>query len=147
MAQGLLIPIIAVVTTYIAIQQWNATKMKLRIERYERRLRIYQLTQRFIIEVITTTRPEVHKILEFYSETAEADFIFTSEIRKYIDEVFSHANKLNQANTLYKSFNANVDEAYDHAEICESLRIHITWFSDQAAFVREVFKPHLDLTR
>jgi hypothetical protein len=51
-AQGLLTPAIALITTYIAWQQWNATKLKMKMERYDRRLKIYQETHKFISEVI-----------------------------------------------------------------------------------------------
>jgi len=40
--QGLLTPLIAIITTYIAWQQWKGNQLKLKMERYERRLRVYQ---------------------------------------------------------------------------------------------------------
>jgi len=39
---ALLTPLIAIITTYIAYQQWQGNKLKLKMERYERRLRVYQ---------------------------------------------------------------------------------------------------------
>lgn len=146
-AQGLLTPLIAIATVYIAWQQWNATKLKMRIERYERRLRVYQVTHRFISEVLSANKPEITQIFGFYSDTAEADFIFPLRVRKYLDEIFYHANKLNLANTLYKPSEENSPEGYDHAEVCESLRLHTAWFNDQVSYAREVFKPYLDLSR
>ena len=145
-AQGLLTPLIAIVTAYIAWQQWNATKLKMRIERYERRLRVYQATHRFILEVVTTTKPEITQMFGFYSETAEADFIFPPQVRKYLDEVFSHANQLNLANTLYRPLGDSPPEGYDHAEVCQSQIFHKAWFNDQAPLAKEVFKPFLDLS-
>ena len=40
--QALLTPLIAIIATYIAYQQWNANKLKLKWEMDERRLRVYQ---------------------------------------------------------------------------------------------------------
>ena len=40
--QALLTPLIAIIATYIAYQQWNTNKLKLKLDRYERRLRVYQ---------------------------------------------------------------------------------------------------------
>ena len=80
-AQGLLTPLIAIITTYIAWQQWQATKLKMKMERYERRLKIYQDTHKFISEVIQDVKPQLPQMFGFYSATAEADFIFPPTIR------------------------------------------------------------------
>lgn len=83
----------------------------------------------------------------FYSETAEADFIFPPVVRKYLDEVFSHACQLGLANTEYKALGESQPEGYDHAKVCESLNSHTVWFTEQAHVAKDVFKPFLDLSK
>ena len=41
-SKEMLTPIIAVVATYIAWQQWNTNKQKLILDRYDRRLKVYE---------------------------------------------------------------------------------------------------------
>ena len=39
---ALLTPIIAIIATYIAYQQWKTNQLKLNLERYDRRLEVYE---------------------------------------------------------------------------------------------------------
>ena len=40
--KGLLTPLIAIMASYIAWQQWQTNKQKLKLEKYDRRLRVYE---------------------------------------------------------------------------------------------------------
>ena len=55
-SKALLTPIIAIVTVYIAYQQWKTNELKLKLEKYDRRLRVYE-------EVIKILRDLELKIL------------------------------------------------------------------------------------
>ncbi len=146
-AQGLLTPLIAIITTYIAWQQWQATKLKMKMERYERILNIYQETHKFISEVIRDLKPQLVQMFGFYSATAEADFILPPPIREYLDEVFSHANKLRSANDQYRDYTQEIHPDYDHNKVCEEMKEHSQWFLAQPKIAKEKFKPYLDLTK
>jgi len=145
--QGLLTPLIAIITTYIAWQQWQATKLKMNLERYERRLKIYQETHKFISEVITDLKPELPQMYGFYSATAEADFICPPQIREYLDEIFSRALKLRSANVQYKDYTQEIPSGYDHNKICKDKEDLARWFIDQPKIAKEKFKPLLNITR
>ena len=146
-AQGLLTPLIAIITTYIAWQQWQATKLKMKMERYERRLKVYRETHKFISAVIVDLKPELPQMFGFYSATAEADFIFPPRIRKYLDEVFSHANKLRSANVQYRDYTQDPPPGYDHMEIVNVIDENTRWFLDQPQVAKDNFKPFLDLSQ
>lgn len=138
--QGLLTSIIAIITTYIAYQQYRATKLKIMMDRYDRRLKVYQETHRFITMVNTDSNPDLREMFEFENATAEADFIFPPEIRVYLDEVFSHANKLRLANKQYNK------SGHDHYMVTEAIDEHTRWFIDQPRAIKEKFKPHMDIS-
>jgi hypothetical protein len=49
---ALLTPVIAIVMTYIAIQQYRANKIKLRHDLYDRRLLLYNAVAEFLAHII-----------------------------------------------------------------------------------------------
>jgi hypothetical protein len=71
--QGLLTPVIAAIALYIAWQQWKANERKLVLDRYERRLRVYQRVVEFLSLVLRDFKPEPHEVMKFRGDTAEAD--------------------------------------------------------------------------
>ena len=95
--QGLLTPIIAIITTYIAWQQWQGNKQKLKMDGYERCLRVYQEVVKMLKTCANGEIREFSVILDFGAATAEADFLFGPEIRQYLDEISTRAAKLSRS--------------------------------------------------
>jgi hypothetical protein len=95
---ALLTPLIAIITTYIAWQQWKGNQLKLKLDRFDRRLLIYQEVVKMLKTCANGEIREFSVILEFGAATAEADFIFGPEIRQYLDEISTRAAKLRSAN-------------------------------------------------
>jgi hypothetical protein len=85
--KGLLTPLIAIVTAYIAWQQWKANERRLILDRYDRRLKIYQRVIEFIALSCRDFQPKPHEVIAFRGATAEADFLFGPEIGAYIQEL------------------------------------------------------------
>ena len=72
---ALLTPLIAIIATYIAWQQWKANQLKLKMERYDRRLRVYQEVVR-MLRTCSNRKLEWAELIDFNASTAEADFLF-----------------------------------------------------------------------
>lgn len=73
--QGLLTAVIATIAVYIAWQQWKANERRLVLDRYERRLRVYQRVIEFINLALRDFKVEPHEVGKFRAEVAEADFL------------------------------------------------------------------------
>ncbi|WP_243318100.1 hypothetical protein [Geothrix paludis] len=144
--QGLLTPLIALITTYIAWQQWRAAELKINMDRYERRLAIYQATHRFISSVIQTAKPDINEMFGFYAATAEADFLFPDEVRQYLDAAFSHANHLHTANLQYCDYTMEPPPNYNHRQVVDTMHENLTWFTEQPAAAKALFKKYLSIT-
>jgi len=129
---ALLTPLIAVITTYIAWQQWQGNKLKLNLDRYDRRLRIYQEVVK-MLRTCTNRKPEWADVIEFGSSTAEADFLFGPEIRQYIDEIVSRASELIAAKAEYRDFTQPqpVPANYDHNKVVQEMMTQTRWFMEQ----------------
>jgi len=147
MLQGLLTPIVAVITTYIAWQQWKTNQRKVDLDRYDRRLKVYQETIKYIQQFNQDFKVQLPDLYSFYVATAEADFLFSPEIRAYIDEIYSRALKHHAAKSQYRDSNQPPIENYDHKAVCAAMEQQQEWFIDQPKHVLSKFKIYLDISQ
>jgi hypothetical protein len=145
---ALLTPLIAVITTYIAWQQWKGNQLKLKMEGYERRLRVYQEVVQMLRTCTNGELREFSAILAFGAATAEGDFLFGPEIRQYLDEISTRAAKLRSANIQYRDFSQPVPANYDHEKIVNEMNAQVTWFSEQLVgdIVKNKFRKYLNIS-
>jgi hypothetical protein len=129
--QGLLTPLIAMIATYIAWQQWQGNKQKLKMDGYERRLRVYQEVVKMLKQCANGEIREFPIILAFGAATAEADFLFGPEIRQYLDEISRRAANLRSANVQFRDFKQSVPAGYDHETIVKEIGTQTDWFVEQ----------------
>jgi len=145
--QALLTPVIAAIAVYIAWQQWKVNERKFALDRYERRLRIYQRVIEMLRFVCSRFRPEISDLLKFSAETAEADFLFGPEIPKYIDEIYSRGLDLNTAKFEYRDLTQPIPAGYDHQKIVGVIAEQEKWFVAQFSVAKEKFRKYLDVSR
>ena len=84
---GLVTPLIAIVAVYIAVQQHNAQRDKLRLDLYEKRLTVFNATMNLLASVDSHAVADGGAIYRFITDTANARFLFGVEMEKYLDSV------------------------------------------------------------
>ncbi len=145
--QALLTPTIAVITVFIAWQQWKTNELKLRLERYDRRLRVYQEVVKLLSEACGDGKALWDPLMKFRAATAEADFLFGPEIRQYLDEIFSRALKLRAASIEYRDYTQTPPPGYDHQKVVKETSEQTTWLYEQFQVAKEKFKKYLDINK
>ena len=139
--QALLTPVIGIAVVYIAWQQWQANTRKLKLEMYDRRRRIYDEVVAFLGLVLRDFKPDIPDVLAFRRATAEADFLFDSEITNYIDEVVKQALSIRVAHLKL------TPPGNDHAKVVEAMSEREEWFAGQHDIARLKFRPYLDVSQ
>jgi len=91
---ALLVPAIAVVSVFIAYQQYKINQQRLRHELYERRLAVYRALQKYLSEIIREGTTGYGRASEFYAEASEASFLFDDSVQKMIDEIYEKSVKM-----------------------------------------------------
>jgi hypothetical protein len=84
--QGLLTPLIAIITVYIAWQQYYINKRKLNFDLYEKRLAIYIVIKEFLI-VVQQKKVTRDELLDFVLEMKKAKFLFEEDINDRIEDI------------------------------------------------------------
>lgn len=145
--QGLLTPLIAIVALYVAWQQWRSNELKLRMERYERRLRIYQEIIKILSLVFRDANVSQEDLLQFRTMTAEADFLFGVDIPQYIDEIYTHGLKLSTASIKYRDHTKDHTPGYDHQMVVADVDKNLEWLNEQFPVAKQKFSKYLDISK
>jgi hypothetical protein len=146
-SKALLTPLIAIVATYIAWQQWKTNQQKLKLERYERRLRVYEEVRKILSIILRDAKASTEDLLKFRTSVSEADFLFGPEIPEYIDEIYKRGLNLWRWNQEYRDYTQEKPEGYDHKKVVEEMHKELRWLTEQSGPAKEKFKKYLDISK
>ncbi len=113
-SKALLTPVIAIVATYIAWQQWKTNQQKLILDRYDHRLKVYEEVRQILSVILRDAKASYDDLLKFRRAVSEADFLFGSEISDYIDEIYRRGVKLQYWSGEYRDYTQAKPDGYDH---------------------------------
>lgn len=147
LSKALLTPLIAVIATYIAWQQWKTNQLKLHLDRYDRRLKIYEEVRLILSIIVRDAKASYEDLLKFRRAVSEADFLFGPEIPAYIDEIYQRGVKLQYWSGEYRDYTQTKPEGYDHQKVCDGMPAELVWLSSQFDPSHQKFKKYLDVSR
>lgn len=145
--KALLTPLIAIVATYIAWQQWKTNQQKINLERYDRRLRVYEEVTKILSIILRDANATMEDLLRFRTSVSEADFLFGPEIPKYIDEIYKRGLNLGRWNAEYRDYTQKIPEGYDHNKVVAEKHKELKWLSEQFEPAKEKFKKYLNISK
>lgn len=139
---ALLTPLIAIIATYIAYQQYRTNKLQLQNELYERRLEIYRALRQFIGLAVQYGGVPNEELPKFLRGTSESYFLFGDDVAKYLNEVYLKGVDYNYVyNRLHPdSSSINQKELEQLANKGEEL---IKWFSAQFEISEKLFGTYM----
>lgn len=142
-----LTPIIAIVATYIAWQQWQTNRTKLLLDRYDRRLRVYEEVTRILSLIARDAKANTEDLLKFRAAVSEADFLFGSEIPSYIGEIYKRGLNLWRLSQEYRDLTQPQPPGYNHQSVVEGMDAELRWLVDQFEPAKHKFKKYLDISQ
>ncbi|MCF6341165.1 MAG: hypothetical protein L3J10_10530 [Sulfurimonas sp.] len=80
--QSTLVPLIAIITSYIAYRQWKLEKIKLTHDLFEKRFKVYKHFQIYKSKILQSGTCEIKDYQLFVSNTSESIFIFSEDMTK-----------------------------------------------------------------
>lgn len=145
-SKGLLTPLIAIVATYVAWQQWQTNRQKLILDRYDRRLRVYEEVRKILSIILRDTKASNEDLIKFRTAVSEADFLFGPEIPEYIDEIYTRGVKLQYWSGEYRNYTQEMPKRYDHMQVVNGINSELTWLTAQFEPAKSKFKKYLDVS-
>jgi len=141
--QALLVPVIAGIGAWIALQQMHLASVRLRHDLFDRRFAILQSTQRMLVEVLTDARISDGTFAHFSAGTGAARFIFGESVADYLHEVRGHAVKLYSLQTVLRDMEAG----HEKARAASAEGAEVQWLVEQLDGLGARFQPYLQLDR
>jgi hypothetical protein len=144
LSKGLLTPLIGVVTVYIAYQQWRTNQQKLKLDCYDRRLKVYEELKSIIVASLNrkTTNDD---IIKYNRAVAESDFLFDTDITEYLKEVSKHCINIRQYNEEYHEVTINHSDKYNPQEAADGIYAESTWLLEQHKNLKTKFERYLKI--
>lgn len=145
---ALLVPVIAIVGLYVAYQQYQINKQRLRHETYERRLAVYKSVQRYLSEILREGKTTYNRAHQFNSEASEAAFLFDSSVQDKIDEIYQKS--INMAFTYEKMYpedgSPGIPVGEERNKVVEENSALREWHMKELKSSRKFFAKKLGLT-
>lgn len=138
---GFLIPLIAVITAYIAYQQYKINQNKLKFDLYDKRFKVYYSLMgliSYVIQAGTTTKEETDK---FMREIYESKFLFHENVSNYLNIIHNRAKELRY---LDKKI-ANARTTDEREKLLNEKDKHFDWFVDQMKESQKIFSSYLTI--
>jgi hypothetical protein len=137
--QTFLVFVVAAVGAWIAYQQMQTARRKLRFDLFERRMKVFDATRNFCASILRegTMSREVER--NFYLETMDAEFLFNEEISAYLETLRKQGLKLQLAENQLEWSQENREAAATRStELIE-------WFYKELEGLRSRFRGFLQL--
>jgi chlorite dismutase len=136
---------VAVLTIYIAWQQYKTSYQTLNLARFDRRMHIYEEVKTFLGKIISNADVTFEEIGQFQRNVTDADFLFGLEISAYLHEIVTHANQLRISNGEYRDYTMIKPEGYNHSETVDRMHEELIWLTNQWNDSREKFRKYLNI--
>ncbi len=143
--QALAVPLLALVIagfgTWIALQQMQIARVKLRHDLYDRRFAVFEATRKLLTEVLVDAAVSYDQVRAYVACTSASVFLLNEEISTYLEEIHKRANRLQN---IKHSMNAIPAQRTALAD--EEAQI-LSWLIAQLPELATKFKPFLMLDK
>ena len=126
---------------WIAFQQHWTSRNKLRLDLFEKRLKVYQSLQDMLAEAARSGDLSNESFLECKRKTLDADFLFGPDVVSYIKSVFERGAKLHVIETQLRAEHIHDQEQW--SKIVAARESEFRWLVQQMTEMKAVFSPYL----
>lgn len=140
---ALLTPLIAVIATYIAYQQYRANQLKLRHDLYDRRLQVFNAVAEFLAHVMREGTTDRAQLMTLLQKTRESYFLFGNQVSKYVTELYEKGVDLEYYDKQLDHSGLPVGE--ERTRLAHQQGDLLKWFADQFDVIRPLFAKTLSL--
>lgn len=134
--------ITAAVALWIAYQQYQTNRAKLRLDLYDRRFRVFDAVGTLLATVYRDADVDIAAISKFTVLTNEAVFLFGPEVPAYLHELRTNAVKLRALND--KLHESNLPIGPERSQAAQENADVLNWLILQFDESRKRFARYLD---
>ena len=139
---ALLTPTIAILGIYIAWQQWNLGRNKLKYDLFEKRFRLYLAVRRAVDYVMLHARMDHETLMAFIKDTRDVKWLCSTEVQGYLDGPLRE--KLSRLRMLCAEIDG-LPVGDERTQNARAQREAIDWIEQQITEIDKKFEPFLRL--
>lgn len=144
---SLLTPVVAILTVYIAWQQYQINNSSLKNALYERRLKVFNAFTSFVADVAREGKTNYQRVGQFYAEASEALFLFDSKVTNKLEELYQEGvNLVYLGEQLYPpDGSSGLPVGVERSEIVHEQAALLRYFNEQIREIRELFEKQMKM--
>lgn len=142
---ALLTPLIAILATYIAWQQYKLQHSAFNVQMYERRYTVFKAFMSFLAEIMREGKVTYQRLGQFYAEASEADFLFGNEVQNLREELYKKGIALATTHErMYPSDGSpGLPVGEERSKVAHENAEHLKWFFEQIKGTKTIFKNEM----
>lgn len=138
--QGSLLVLIALIGAGIAYGQYRNAAVKLQLDLFDRRYKIFVAVKRLLQAVMQEANASLSVMAEFQYDVLEADYLFGPDVVAYVDILKEKGWSLHRARAAIADLHHP-----DRPDAINSSAELTLWFTRQFEPAKDVFRPYLRL--
>lgn len=134
----------------IAFLQVRIGYEKNKLEKFERRFKIYESYLNYLFVVTASQRPTDSESLEYFKATTSAKFLFGKKVARVLDNVYKKGTMLNLLAAQKASASLNQDNTLESPQVkatIKEINSIMSWFSKQIENPEKIFIPYMGFGR
>ena len=135
--------LIAGIIAWTGYQQHRLAKEKLKLDLFEKRFSVYKGVQIFLSQIMQEGKLNLDSLWELQKATQEAEFLFETEIPKYIDSIRSKALKMRTIQSKYE----NMPTGDERSRLVDKEHTIFTELTNGLPALSQVFMPYLKFSK
>lgn len=137
-ATGIVILLYTVETKRMRTEMARQTRSNL----YERRLRIFEETRKFLSRVLADGRVVLDPLMQFWAAVAESAFLFGPEILDYLDDIYKRGLQAWRVEAEYR----DLPRGDQRSALVNNESDFLGWMIEQQRDLSIRFRPYLNLS-
>ena len=134
--------VISLAITYIAWQQWQIARNKLRLDLFDRRYKVYDATRKFLGAILRDATFTDAQLFEFSAGTSDAEFLFEQDVVGYLTQIRNRAIDMRTHQQVFEPLPVGEERSrHVHAQHDE-----LVWLTHQLTEMTKVFSPYLSFS-
>lgn len=131
--------IVGFAVAFIAWQQWQLARSKLRLDLFDRRYNVYDATRKFVAGIVSEATFSDAQLFAFYAGTSDAEFLFGSDVVAYLAALRKRTIDMRMHQKLYQPLPVG-EERSRHVQAEND---QLLWIGEQLTAMTKTFTPYL----
>ena len=135
--------VVAGVVAYISWNQYRIARLRLRLDLFDKRYKVFDGARRMISHVVREAQLPVTVMQEYWTATTDRRFLFGDDVVEYLEQLDKHASRFHAYNEIIRA-GAGTDPA-KRSEAIEIEHRELEWLSDELlkGGLQAKFAPYL----